>query len=176
MNFWPSGSPGVIKVAALLVSTLFLTIGVRAEQAGDVIVSGFSPNQNSQEWIELFNTTGQPISLETMEIITRVDLEPDGILDFDWTLSTDLTGLSIAPYSFFLIGEGATGGDLVLPPGGIDLSTGEMGTTERALSLELRIGGTHMDYVLYGRHDGSDSTAVPPGDLPFNGVSFPRTE
>ena len=34
-----------------------------------------------------------------------------------------------------------------------------------------------MDYVLYGRHDGSDPAGeLPPGDIAFDGTSWPRTE
>ena len=140
---------------------------------GDVIISGFSASINDAEWIELFNTSNQTISLDDMTLVTRMDLDPvDDVLDDDWAMAADLTGQSIAPYSFFLIGEANVSPtpDLTTT---IDLSTGEMGSAERALSLELTIGGLQMDYVLYGRHDGSDSGAVPAGDIPFGGNGTP---
>jgi hypothetical protein len=151
-----------------------------------VIISGIqswnSPNgQNPGEFIELFNTTNHPISLENLQIVSRTDSNADGTLNVDWQLaneSPDLTGLTIAPQSFFLIGESA-----VIAEGGapdvvtnMDLATGEGGAAERAISIEIVIDGEHMDYLLYGRHDGSDTAAVPPGDRPFDGIAFPRTE
>ncbi len=147
---------------------------------GDVIISGYQA-VGSPEWIELFNTTSSPIALDGMNLVALLDLPatPDGDLDVDWDLvvdeAPDLTGLTIPANGFFLLGESGTAPtpDLTV---NIDLSTGELGTTERALSLELTVDSNHADYVLYGRHDGADSAAVPPGDLPFDGVSFPRAE
>ena len=146
---------------------------------GDVIISGFNGSPNTAEWIELFNTTNQAISLEDMTLVTRLDLTwptPDGTLDDDWTLSADLTGLSIAPYSFFLIGEGTAGGDLPLVSGEMDLSTGELGIGELMLSMELTVGGVHMDYVLYGNNQGPAPLVIAPGDIAWDGISFPRDE
>ena len=52
-----------------------------------------------------------------------------------------------------------------------------MDTRERAISVELTIDGTHMDYFLYGRDDGSAPAGeLPPGDLSFDGSSWPRAE
>jgi hypothetical protein len=151
-----------------------------------VIISGIqswnSPSgQNPGEFIEFFNTTDRVISLENLQIVSRTDNNADGALDVDWELaneSPDLTGLSIAPQSFFLIGESgviAEGGspDVVT---NMDLATAEGGSTERAISIQIVIDGEHMDYLLYGRHDGSDTAAVPPGDRPFDGIAFPRSE
>ena len=139
--------------------------------AGDVIISSFQATndptgQNPGEFVELFNTTDSPISLEGMQLISRVDVDPgDGTVDVDWQLNNttvNLTGKVIAPHSFFLIAESA-----VAAPSGLydvltslDLATGEGGVTERAIGLELVIDAVHMDYVLYGRHDGS----TPAGD------------
>jgi hypothetical protein len=157
-----------------------------APLAGDLIISGFNPSDaaapNQGEWIELFNTTSQTISLENLDIITRLDIgTPNDTLELEWQLSAvagiNLTGLSIAPHSFFLVGEnGAPSPDLGVGANTMDLATGEGGRTERAISIELLVDTVHMDYVLYGRHDGSDSTAVPPGDLAFDGTTFPRLE
>ncbi len=153
-------------------------------QAGDVIISGFQETNTvtghgseTSEFIELFNTTDRVISLESMNVIIRDDVDPgDGIVQIDWQLSTqapNLTGKQIAPHSFFLIGEAG-----VLAPGGnfhdlaatLDLTTAEGGVAERAISIELVVNGTHMDYVLYGRHDGSTPAGeLPPGDIPFSG-------
>jgi hypothetical protein len=153
---------------------------------GDVIISGFQATndpvgQNPGEFIELFNTTSRSFPLDTLEIITRVDTGPDGIVDIDWQLaqeSPNLTGKTIAPYSFFLIAESA-----VAAPGGIhdlatnlNLATGEGGIAERAIGIDVRLNGTHMDHVVYGRADGSDTTGIPPGDIIFDGVSYPRIE
>ena len=82
--------------------------------------------------------------------------------------------MSIAPHSFFLIGESG-----VAAPSGIidlatdlDLTTGEGGVDERAISIELVVDGIHMDYVLYGRDEGSDPPGeIPPGDIPFSVVT-----
>lgn len=152
--------------------------------AGDVIIAGFQAldnlfTQNPAEFVELFNTTDQSIALENLELISRVDSNDDGVVDVEWQLSTDLTGKAIAPHSFFLIAESG-----VAAPGGVhdvetdmNLNTSAGGADERAVSLELVIGGQHMDYVLYGRHDGTDLPLdVPPGDLPFDGSSWPRNE
>ncbi len=144
---------------------------------GDVIIAGFQAN-GTPEWIELFNTTSQAISLEDLNLTSRTDTGAgDGTLDVDWDLVANetpvLTGLSIAPHSFFLVGETGAGADLEV---NLDLATGEGGTAERAIGLELVIDGLHIDHVLYGRHDGSDSGANPPGDLPFDGSTFPRDE
>ena len=39
------------------------------------------------------------------------------------------------------------------------------------------VDGVHMDYVVYGRHDGTDPAGeLPPGDRAFDGSSYPRTE
>ncbi len=156
--------------------------------AGSVIISGFqawnTPGaDNPGEFIELFNTTGNTIFLDNMEIITRVDNEPNGSLDTDWQLSNegnDLSGLSIAPYSFFLIAESDVDGE---GPGtgvhdvdtNMDLATGEGGAAERAIGIQLLIGGVHMDHVLYGRADGSDTAGIPDGDIAFGGT-YPRVE
>ena len=150
--------------------------------AGDVIISGFQSwndpgGQDPGEFVELFNTTDQPISLETMELISRTDNDSNGVVDVDWELVTDLSGKTIAPYSFFLIAESG-----VAAPGGthdietdMDLATGEGGYQERAIGLELIIDSVVMDNVLYGRHDGSTPAGeIPPGDIPFGG--FPRIE
>ena len=153
---------------------------------GDVIISGIQSwndpgDDNPGEFIELFNTTDQTISLENMQLISRVDNNADGVVDVDWQLAVDLAGKSIAPHSFFLIAEsdvdvGATGvRDIVTD---LDLATGEGGLNGRAISIELRIDFVHMDYVLYGRDDGSSPPAgeLPPGDLAFDGSSWPRIE
>ena len=104
------------------------------------------------------------------------DNNSDGIVDVDWALDVDMTGKVIAPHSFFLIAESD-----VPAPGGLhdvetnmDLATGEGGVSERAISFDLSIGLQHMDYVLYGRHDGSTPAGeIPPGDIAFDGVSYP---
>jgi hypothetical protein len=152
---------------------------------GDVIISGMQAwnsvgDQDPAEFVELFNTTAQTISLENMELISRTDNNSDGALEIDWQLSASLTGKSIAPYSFFLIAESG-----VTAEGGVqdvqtdmDLATGEGGVAERAISLELVIDGVHMDYVLYGRDDGQNPVGeMPPGDIAFDSTgSWPRPE
>ena len=172
---WASGTNVELNLTAtspVLVST------------GDVIIAGFQSwnsvtGQSTAEYVSLFNTTDQTISLENMELISRVDTNSDGVVDVDWQLSADLTGKSIAPYSFFLIAEAG-----VAAPGGVhdletelDLATGEGGVAERAIGLELLIDSVHMDYVLYGRHDGSTPAGeIPTGDITFDGSSWPRAE
>ena len=150
-----------------------------------MIISAFQSwnsvtGQNPAEFVELFNTTNKTISLENMQLISRVDNNSDGALEVDWQLSTDLTGKSIAPHSFFLIAESA-----VAAPGSnlhdievdMDLATGEGGSAERAIGIELIIDGVHMDHVLYGRHDGSTPAGeIPAGDITFDGSSWPRGE
>jgi hypothetical protein len=137
---------------------------------GDVIIAGFQAS-GSGEFIELFNTTDEEISLENMNLIARVDIDAgDGVVDEDWNLVVDqspvLTGLSIQPNSFFLVGEAANP-DLTT---NMNLATGEGGLQERAISIELLIDDKHMDYVLYGRNDGSSPPGeLPPGDIPFAG-------
>lgn len=155
--------------------------------AGDVIISGFQAansvgSQNPAEFIELFNTTDQVISLENMNVLLHVDADgssAEGVV-VDWQLSDetpDLTGKTIAPHSFFLIAES----DVAAPSGvhdlgsNLDIATGEGGATERAIALELVIGSVHTDYVLYGRNTGSDGDN-PDGDIPFDGSSWPRSE
>jgi hypothetical protein len=156
--------------------------------AGDVIVSGFQAwNEIPQgsgagpsEFVELFNTTDRTISLAGLELTAWVDTAGDSAVEADWRLldeGPDLSGLSIAPHSFFLIAEdgvSAVGGvhDLEV---NMDLATGEGGSAERAIGLEIVIDGVHMDHVLYGRHDGSD-VGFPLGDLPFDGSTYPRDE
>jgi hypothetical protein len=185
---WSGGLSGfanpktVIMTADLSVTATFVT--EVALSPGDVIISGFQAwnnpgTQDPGEFVELFNTTGTPISLETLGITTRLDNDSDGLVEVEWQLSADLTGKIIAPFSFFLIAESA-----VAAAGGIhdvetdmDLATGEGGSTERAISIDVVIDGLHMDYVLYGRHDGSDPAGeLPPGDISFDGASWPRTE
>lgn len=151
-----------------------------------MIISGIqgsnSPSgQDPGEFVELFNTTNRFIWLKNLEIVSRTDNDADGTLDVDWQLadeSPDLTWMFIAPNSFFLIGESAVIADGGTPDvvTNLDLATGEGGVGERAISIEILIDGQHMDYLLYGRHDGSDTAAVPPGDLPFDGNTFPRNE
>ena len=75
---------------------------------GDVIISGFQTRnsvdgQDPAEFIELFNTQDYAISLENMEVITRLDNDADGIVETEWQLTRDLTDKTIAPHSFFLI-------------------------------------------------------------------------
>ena len=152
--------------------------------AGEVIIAGFQSwndvtGQDPAESIELFNTTDRTISLASLQLISRTDNNSDGSLDVDWQLadeSPNLSGKTIAPYSFFLIAEAG-----VAAPSGfhdigvdMDLATGEGGFEERAIGIELIIEGVHMDHVLYGRHDGNDTGANPDGDLAFGG--FPRDE
>jgi hypothetical protein len=164
------------------ITATFTALPVLA--AGDVIISGVQAwndptGQSPGEFIELFNTTDQTISLENMQLTTRVDNDSDGVVEDEWQLSTDLTGKSIAPHSFFLIAESG-----VAAPGGVhdietgmDLATGEGGSTERAIGIELVINSVHMDYVLYGRHNGSSPAGeIPDGDIAFDGSSWPRTE
>jgi len=177
-----SANPETLTMdAAKSVTATFVELPSVA--TGDVIIAGLQSwnsagSQNPAEFVSLFNTTDQTISLENMELISRVDNDSDGVLEVDWQLAADLAGKTIAPYSFFLIAESD-----VAAPGGVhdvetdmDLATGEGGSSERAIGLELVINGTHMDYVLYGRHDGSDTGANPDGDLPFDGSSWPRSE
>jgi hypothetical protein len=154
---------------------------------GDVIIAGFQAtntvgSQNPAEFVTLFNTTDSVISLENMNLIARVD--PDGAggsgVGIRWQLSAEpvsLAGKSIAPHSFFLIAESgvASPGGVKDVPTNMDLPTGEGGSTERAIGLELVIGSQHMDYVLYGRNTGSDG-GYPDGDLPFDGTTYPRAE
>ena len=115
-----------------------------------------------------------------MQLVSRVDNDSDGVLEVDWQLSADLTGQSIAPHSFFLIAESdvpADGGNLHDVQTTMDLATGEGGATERAIGYELVIDGTHMDHMLYGRHDGSSPAGeIPAGDIAFDGTSWPRVE
>ncbi|MBP7148345.1 MAG: DNRLRE domain-containing protein [Acidobacteria bacterium] len=158
-----------------------LTSGIceipQGPQPGDVIIAGFCAHP-VPEWVELFNTTDKAISLEGMQLITRVDVDPgDGTVTIDWQLSATLTGLTIQPHSFFLIAEsGVTPGPADLTTT-LDLATGEGGTAERAIGLELIIDGVHMDHVLYGRHDGSTPAGeIPPGDIAFGGFPGERTE
>jgi uncharacterized repeat protein (TIGR02543 family) len=148
---------------------------------GDVIISAVQSwnsvgGQDPAEFVELFNTTDGTISLANMELISRTDNNSDGNLEIDWQLSADLTGKTIAPYSFFLIAESG-----VAAPSGVhdvevdmDLATGEGGFEERAIGLELIVDEQHMDHFLYGRHDGSDTGANPNGDVAWS--SFPRFE
>ena len=144
-------------------------------QAGDVIISGFQPS-GTDEWVELFNTTTSAVSLDSLELIVRIDTNGDGSATIDWQLPAGLlTGATIAPQGFFLLREGAgpPAGDLT---GALDFATGEGGT--RAISLELVIEGAHMDYLVYGLNtaEPGGTADVPPGDLSFDGVTFPRTE
>jgi hypothetical protein len=150
---------------------------------GDVIIAGFQAantagTQSPAEFISLFNTTDSVISLEGMQIITRVGVDCPDDTCADWTLGPDLPGESIQPNSFFLIGEPG-----VAAPGGlhdlellIDLATGEGGSSGTAIGIEVSIDGVIVDHVLYGRHDGTSTGDNAPGDLPFDGVSFPRDE
>ena len=151
---------------------------------GDIIIAALQgantpTGQNPGEFVELFNTTDQPIPLAGLLLISRVDTNADGVLELDWQLAADLSGAVIAPHSFFLIAESG-----VAAPGGLhdleadlDFATGEGGVAERAISLELRLDGDHLDYVVYGRHDGQTPAGeMAPGDLPFNGTSWPRAE
>ncbi len=159
----------------------------QGRQPGDVIIAGFQSEnsrtgQNPGEFVELFNTTSERISLATLELISRVDRDDDGEIEIDWRLSDerpDLSGAFIEPYSFYLIAESG-----VVAPSGLhdlevsmDLATGEGGVGEHAIALELRLDGVHQDYVLYGSDDAPPvaNGAVPDGDLPFNG-NFPRVE
>jgi hypothetical protein len=150
---------------------------VSGPQPGDLIIAGFNPN-TEPEFIEIFNTSNVALSLEGLELIARVDVDPgDGVVDVDWELVADLTGATIAPHGFFLIAEaGVTPG----PPDvatTINLASGEGGSAERAIGLELALDGVHMDHVLYGRHDGSTPAGeIPPGDIPFGGFPGERTE
>ena len=147
-------------------------------QAGDVIISGFQPSNPplTDEWVELFNTSSTPIALDSLELIVRIDTNGDGNPTVDWQLPAGLlNGASIAPHGFFLLREG-TG-----PPAGdwtgdLDLTTDEGGS--RGISIELVIAGAHMDYLVYGLHTAEPGGAadVPPGDLSFDGLTFPRTE
>jgi len=81
--------------------------------AGDVIISGFqtanNPNgQNPGEFITIFNTTADFITVDNLELIIRTDSDGDGDMEIYWQLSEespDLSGKTIAPYSFFLIAE-----------------------------------------------------------------------
>ena len=151
---------------------------------GDVIISSMQAwndpaGQSPGEFIELFNTTDQTISLAGMQLISRVDNNSDGVVDIDWQLSADLTGKEIAPHSFFLVAESG-----VAAPSGLhdvatdmDLATGEGGVNERAISVDLVIDGMHMDYLLYGyRDDPTPGGELPAGDITFDGTSWPRTE
>ena len=131
---------------------------------GDVIISAFQSwnsvtGQNPAEFVELFNTTNKTISLENMQFISRVDNNRWCTGTWTGSCSTGLlTGKSIAPHSFFLIAESgvaAPGSNLHDIEVDMDLATGEGGSAERAISIELMIDGVHMDHVLYGRHDGS---------------------
>ena len=80
--------------------------------------------------------TDMTISLEDMNIIARTDVNEDGTVDEDWNLRTDespnLTGLSIAPDSFVLIGEaGVIGeGGVIDVPTNMSIATGEGGINE----------------------------------------------
>ena len=144
--------------------------------AGDVIISGFQAWNTFGEFVELFNTTDRTISLENVNLITRAAPSAGGAVGIDWQLASEspiLTGKSIAPHSYFLIGEAAVSGtkDLETP---MDLATGEGGANLRAIGLELVIDDVHMDYVLYGRSDGSDAES-PEGDIFFDGT-FPAYE
>jgi hypothetical protein len=145
-----------------------------APTAGDLIIAGFQPN-GAMEFLELFNTTRYEIALDSLEILERVDNDADGVVELDWQLSADLTGRTIKPYSFFLIAEpGVTPGPADLEIN-MALSSQEGGSEERAIGLELRVDGVHMDHLLYGRHDGSTPPGeIPPGDISF--VSFGEIE
>ncbi|MDY6839027.1 MAG: DNRLRE domain-containing protein, partial [Thermodesulfobacteriota bacterium] len=177
-----TGSKGYAMTSIMLQEA---DVPLPPPSTGDVIISGVQswnhPGADNPdgEFIELFNTTDQTISLENMEIISRVDNNSDGLLDIDWQLSADLTGKSIAPNSFFLIAEPNVDAENATHDIGtdMDIATGEGGFEERAISIELIIDGVHMDYVLYGRHDGSTPAGeLPPGDRAFDGSSWPRTE
>jgi hypothetical protein len=155
--------------------------------AGDVIIAGLQTwdavaGQDPGEFVELFNTTADTVSLANMDLVSRVDAVNGGGVDVDWRLadeSPELNGQVIAPHSFYLIAESGVAADNAVHDlqVNMDLSTDEGGVGGRAVSLQLVIDDVHMDYVLYGRHDGTDLPAdIPPGDLPFDGVTFPRDE
>ena len=178
---WSGDLTGTDNPATVFISDdLSITASFSGSAAGEVIISGIQSYNNSSivEFIELFNTTSQTISLEGLEIISRTDNDSDGTLELDWELaeeSPDLTGAVIAPHSFYLIGESgvAGGADLTV---NMDLATGEGGASERAIGIQLIIDGVHQDHLLYGRDDGSSPSGdVPAGDLdPFG--SYPRAE
>ena len=79
--------------------------------------------------MEIFNTTGQTIALDGMEIISRTDNNSDGVVEIDWQLAVDLTGREIAPYSFFLVAETGVSGENGVSDveTDMDLATGEGG-------------------------------------------------
>ena len=173
----------IIMVGNMTVTATFIEESELT--AGDVIISGMQAwnsvgSQDPAEFVELFNTTDQTISLENMELISRTDNDSDGELEIDWQLSATLAGKSIAPHSFFLIAESGVAADSNVRDveTDMDLATGEGGVAERAISLELLIDGAHMDYVLYGRDDGQNPAGeMPPGDIPFDSsASWPRSE
>jgi uncharacterized repeat protein (TIGR02543 family) len=186
---WSGDLNGVLNPDTITMAGNMSVTATFAEEGdlgpGDVIISSMQAwnsvgSQSPAEFVELFNTTGQTISLENMELISRTDNNSDGMLEIDWQLSASLAGKSIAPYSFFLIAESG-----VTAEGGVrdvqtdmDLATGEGGVSERAISLELVIDGTHMDYLLYGRDDGQNPAGqMPPGDIAFDSTgSWPRPE
>ena len=159
---------------------------------GDVIISAVQSwkavtGQDPGEFVELFNTTDQPISLANLQLISRTDNNADGVLEVDWQLAADLTGEVIAPYSFYLIGESGVAGENGVRDvtTDMDLATGEGGSAERAISLQLVVDGTHLDYVVYGRHDGQTPPArcrratgpstARPGRAPRSSATPPAT-
>ena len=144
--------------------------------AGDLIVAGFQP-VGAAEFIELFNTTNREIALDDLQLIVRVDNDADGVVELDWQLNAYTTGMTIQPHGFFLIAE-----PTVVPgPADIEINMAlpsqEGGITERAIGIQLLVGGAHMDHLLYGRHDGSSPAGeIPPGDISFVGFPGARTE
>ncbi len=173
------------EYAKRLQQTVDCWFGYRCDNSGDVIIAGFQswddpPGQNDGEFIELFNTTDESIALDNLEVEVRFDADQDGIAEIYWQLNENTAGMVIQPHGFFLLAEpgvAARGDDLHDLELWMDLPTDGAGTDGRAVSIEVKIDGLHMDYVLYGRQDGNEPAGeILTGDLFFKGHPWPRKE
>jgi hypothetical protein len=171
--------------AKRLQQTVDCWFGHRCDNTGNIIIAGFQSwddpvGQNPGEFIELFNPTDQSIAVDNLQIIVRTDSNEDGMAEIYWQLEENLPGMVIEPHQFFLIAEAgviAYNGNYHDLETTLDLPTSEGGITKRAISIELKINGVHMDYVLYGRYDGTAPAGeIVTGDVFFDGAPWPRKE
>ncbi|MCB2222255.1 MAG: hypothetical protein KQI35_17865 [Bacteroidetes bacterium] len=171
--------------AKRLQQTVDCWFGHRCDNTGNVIIAGFQSwddpvGQSPGEFIELFNPTDESIAIDNLQIIVRTDANQDGMTEIYWQLEENSPGMVIEPHRFFLIAESgvkAYNGNYYDLETTLDFPTNEGGVLEQAISVELRINGVHMDYLLYGRHDGTvPSGEILTGDSFFDGAPWPRQE
>jgi len=123
--------------------------------AGQIVITEFMPNpkvvgDTSGEWIEIYNTTDNPIDITNLKILKNATSKG---LVFETNASTE-----IQPHSYFVIAR-KIATESMLPV--VD-ATSAFSLTQDGASLSLELNGELLDTIIYSSSSEAKSWQVEP--------------